>query len=440
MGMGRTGIYGTKGNQIMPRKLSLKAYADNSITTAAIANDAVTAAKIPSGAVVADIADGSITTAKLANNAVTGGKINPDSVQLGRRNKIHNGDARVAQRGPSSAQTAATVLDRWVVDTYNQDQLALQISQSTDTPDGMGFSHSHLINVNAAESAVASDEYCRYYQSIEARDMLDACYGSSSPKKLQLSFWVKATGTNVTGTYGVTFWIQDANKYQTASYTINSANTWEKKTIEVATSGHATINNDNGIGLRLNFFLMAGSGYTSGTYANQWGTAAGSPGNTHFAGGHQLNTFTSTVNNKWYMTGCQLEVADTVSDFEHRTFEEELRKCQRFYFHTYGAGHDSYTYGWSFNQSYNGMIYFIGTGNYGMAPLNAVFPVEMRAGPTVTTRGNGGTASRITYWNGSEETHGTINRNERQVTGMSKDAGTNTEDFYSCGMEFSAEI
>ena len=75
-----------------------------------------------------------------------------------------------------------------------------------------------------------------------------------------------------------------------------------------------------------------------------------------------------------------------------------------------------------------------------MCTINGVFPVEMRAGPTITTHGHNGTASRITYWNGNEETHGTINRNERQVTGMSKDAGTQVEDFYTCGMEFSADL
>ena len=351
---------------------------------------------------------------------------------LGRRNKIHNGDARVAQRGSTAAQTVATVLDRWVIDTYNQDELALQISQSTDTPDGMGFSHSHLINVNTAESAVASDEYCRYYQSIEARDMLDACYGSSSPKKLQLSFWVKATGTNVTGTYGVTFWIQDANKYQTASYTINSANTWEKKTIEVATSGHATINNDNGIGLRINFFLMAGSGYTSGTYVNQWGTASGSPGNTHFAGGHQLNTFTSTVNNKWYMTGCQLEVADAVSEFEHRTHEEELRKCQRFYHNSFEDGNIP---GTSTDNDDSQLTTSWTDGNAPFPP----FPTTMRAKPTVTFRPRGSTSTGSVNNGGSNRSSSATNISNKGVSYISVTSGTGGQ-YNAFTYECSAEI
>ena len=86
------------------------------------------------------------------------------------------------------------------------------------------------------------------------------------------------------------------------------------------------------------------------------------------------------------------------------------------------------------------MVYFLGTGNHGMAPLNHQFPVEMRAAPTVTFYGHAGTANRITYWNGSEVTYGTVNKNSSQVTGMSLGSGTQTEDFYSAGMVAEAEL
>tara|TARA_A200000159_G_C7303337_1_gene331188 strand:- start:275 stop:1468 length:1194 start_codon:yes stop_codon:yes gene_type:complete len=252
---------------------------------------------------------------------------------LGRRNKIMNGDAKVAQRATTAAEVSAFVLDRWKIDAAAQDQLACQVTQSSDTPDGEGFSYSHLININTAETAIDTNEYLRYYQTVEAQNLQDAAYGSSSPKKMQLSFWVKATGTNVTGTYGILFWIQDANKYQNATYTINAANTWEKKTIEIGTTGHGTINNDNGIGMRVNFFLMAGSQYTSGGgYINQWGTAAGAAANSHYAVGHATNSFVQTQNNKWYITGIQLEVSDNATDFEHRSVGEELDLCHRYFF------------------------------------------------------------------------------------------------------------
>lgn len=305
----------------------------------------------------------------------------------GRRNKIINGTGHIAQRNTSAAETAAFVLDRWKIDAYNQDQLALQISQSTDTPSGLGFPTSHLVNINTAETAVANDEYLRYYTTIEARNLQDLEYGGSSPKKLQLSFWVKATGTNVTGTYGVLFWIEDANKYQNATYTINAANTWEKKTIEVGTTGHAAIANDSGRGMRVNFHLMAGSNYTSGTYSNEWGTAAGGAGNTHFAGGHTQNTFVQTVGNKWYMTGCQLEVADAPTEFEHLSFAEELLLCQRYFnMHSNLGTNTALSDGFSWDATEIDFIY--------------TFPVEMRATPSIyqvtganyfKLQGNGGT-------------------------------------------------
>ena len=302
---------------------------------------------------------------------------------LGRRNKIINGTGHIAQRSTSAAETVAFVLDRWKIDAYNQDQLALQISQSTDTPSGLGFPTSHLVNVNTAETAVANDEYLRYFQTIEARNLQDLGYGSSSPKKLQLTFWVKATGTNVTGTYGVLFWIEDANKYQNATYTINAANTWEKKTIEVGTTGHAAIANDSGRGMRVNFHLMAGSNYTSGTYSNEWGTGAGSAGNTHFAGGHAQNTFVQTVGNKWYMTGCQLEVGDSASDFEHRSFVEELSLCQRYYYKNMDSPPADNIPNTD-TTSGNGYMGFIMYSNSSGRTPYFYFPVEMRADPTIT--------------------------------------------------------
>jgi len=142
--------------------------------------------------------------------------------------------------------------------------------------------------------------------------------------------------------------------------------------------------------------------------------------------------------NEWMITGVQLEVGEQATPFEHRSFGDELHRCQRYYFHTYGQGN---TVGASFDASYAGMVYFIGTGNFGMAPLNTTFPTEMRSSPTITFYGHNGTANRITYWNsGSESTYGTVNRNTRQVTGMSLDASSNSEDFYSAGMVADAEL
>ena len=338
---------------------------------------------------------------------------------LGRRNKLMNGDAKVAQRATTAAETSAFVLDRWKIDAAAQDQLATQVTQSSDTPDGMGFSNSHLININAAETAVDSNEYLRYYQTIEAKNLQDAAYGSSSPKKMQLTFWVKATGTNVTGTYGILFWIQDPQKYQNATYTISSANTWEKKTIEIGTTGHAAITNDTGIGMRVNFFLMAGSDYTSGGgYTNQWGTASGAPATTHYAVGHAMNSFVQTVNNKWYITGLQIEVADAPTDFEHRSFDEELIDCQRYYQKSYvyetAPGTATQHGFWSTGGHQGGT-----SGGYVEGIIN--FERLMRATPTLTLydhSGNSNKCARLATGTAryANESISTSNLNARGVT------------------------
>ena len=111
---------------------------------------------------------------------------------------------------------------------------------------------------------------------------------------------------------------------------------------------------------------MAGSDFTSGTYSNQWGTAAGSAANSHFAGGHAQNTFVQTVGNKWYMTGCQLEVGDSASEFEHLPFAEELALCQRYY-----------------QEVRQGIMGMCGNTN-GTCYWWYEFPVQMRAQPSVS--------------------------------------------------------
>ena len=347
----------------------------------------------------------------------------------GRKNLIINGAMNIAQRGTevtglSSSNTYQTV-DRMFI--RNSGAGTFTNRQSTDNP-GYGFRRSIEFDCTSADSLSAADFAYMGYK-FEGFDAVLTKKGMTGAGDVTLSFWVKSseTGTAVVG-------INDSDNalLQNRQYTINAANTWEHKTITISfIDGTNTFNYDNAQSMMLFWWIASGTDRTSGSLQTSWSSTV----TANEAAGQTVNVM-RTTDSYIRFTGIQLEVGSSASDFEHRSFAEELSLCQRYYASTYGYGVTTRT----FDQSYNGMVYFIGTGNYGMAPLNAVFPVEMRATPTVTTYGNGGTASRITYWNGSEETHGTINRNTRQVTGASKNAGTQTEDYYSCGMIWDAEL
>ena len=281
------------------------------------------------------------------------------SVPSGRRRINHNGAMTVAQRGTSATVTSLTqfVCDRWAFNYANTDELAATVSQDTDAPDG--FAYSFKWTTNTGETSVASDEYAYVYQKIEAQDLQSLSYGSASAKPVTLSFWVKSS---VTGTYAAGIYAADGLRIINLTYTINSANTWEYKTITFAGDVAGTINNDNTEGLRVLFHLAAGSGWTT-TDATSWVNYT----TTAWAYGHAQNGVITTTNATWQITGIQLEVGSVATEFEHRSYGEELALCQRYY-----HGSESFEI-WS-GYAVSGTI------NY----HNADFKTTMRATPSLT--------------------------------------------------------
>ena len=276
-----------------------------------------------------ELATDGTCTAKITNN-------------LSNRNLIINGSFQCSQRGSSfttgTSNFSTYTLDRWKIVTYATDQLNLTVTQEPMNQAVPGFKNYIKISPNAAETSLASDEYTNLRQSIEAQDLQQLCYGTSSAKSLTLSFWVKS---NTTGTAGITFNKHDATAYYiTRTYTINAADTWEKKTVTIPGLTASGIANDNGIGLNIYWFLSAGSDYTSSD-STSWVTTADSK----YAYGHAIN-LTDSTSDYLALAGVQLEVGDVATDFEHRS--DELARCQRYYFKTFdqgttpanGLGHD----------------------------------------------------------------------------------------------------
>ena len=251
------------------------------------------------------------------------------------KNLMINGDMRIAQRSTSVSSHSADSyvnIDRWKTRVYNQG--VFTVSQSTTVPAGEGFASSQKWDCTTADGSPAASDFLIFEQKMEGQNLQHLEYGTSSAKKLTVSFHVRS---NKTGAYTIGLYSADGSRHIESSYTISSADTWEKKIVTFAGDTGGTINDDNGEGMKLWFWLGAGSNFSSGTHATSW--AAYSQANVLVD--NQVNMADST-DNEWYITGVQLEVGDDASDFEFLPHDIQLQRCQRYYYlHSSGAENSS---------------------------------------------------------------------------------------------------
>jgi hypothetical protein len=286
------------------------------------------------------------------------------------RNLIINGDMSIAQRGTSvtgSTSSGYLTVDRW--NFARAGSATFSHSQTTDVPTGQGFANSYKIESTTGEGAFGATELNILTQLIEAQNLNSLKWGTSSAESITLSFWVKAT---VTGTYIVEFYNNDNSGDQlSSSYTINSANTWEKKTITAVGYTSGAFGNDNNTGMQINWWLGAGSAYQSGSLTNTWRTYA----DANRAVG-QVNTFENN-NNTFYITGVQLEVGTTASDFEFLPYDVNFERCRRYYYVV------------NPNNTYYPTIQDFYCYNSSNCYGSLKFPTPMRTGPSVSMTNNG---------------------------------------------------
>ena len=273
---------------------------------------------------------------------------------LSNRNVIINGAFQCSQRGTSTTG-GGFLVDRFELNINNTDNIA--ITQSQDSSGPSGFANSWKILATTAESAVAADERVRFRQNIEGQNLQQFAFGTSAAKSMTLSFYVKS---NKTGTYAVNLEQDDASRVIGSTYTISSADTWEFKTITVGGDTSGTINDDNGAGLVVSWYLLAGSNYTATDNTSYGASADGKQ-----AYGHST-TWGQGTNDNFFITGVQLELGEQATPFEHRSFGDELARCQRYYQFI-----DNFI--WSGDITSGSNYYFY-----------SQRPVEMRSEPTVT--------------------------------------------------------
>ena len=290
---------------------------------------------------------------------------------LSNKNIIINGGMIVSQRNGTTA-TAVTSANQYTLDRIkgsNNSDAAFTIAQSSTAPDG--FANSLKVDVTTADTSLGAAHYGQIIYHVEAQDLQQLAFGTSTAKASILSFYVRS---NKTGNYGVAVLQTDnSSKQVTFQYTINSADTWERKSFVIPADTSGVINNDNGAGFDIHIGFAAGTTFTSGSLRSSFTAFA----NGDFYAGQGVNLFDST-SNEWYITGIQLEVDHTNSgkptDFEHRSFGQELDLCKRYF--QIIAKHNSHG---------NGHVY-IGTAHaYGTGQIEIVqrWEKEMRASPSL---------------------------------------------------------
>jgi len=309
------------------------------------------------------------------------------------RNMIINGAMQVAQRGASTASittdTIATA-DRWTsqigtLGTWTN-------SVENDAPTGSGFRKSWKWLCTTADASPAANDYMVPQTRLEGQNLQSILKGTASAQQLTLTFWVKS---NVTGTYVAGLFDVDNTRIVSQSYTVSASATWEKKTITFPADTTGAFDNDENRSLDVQFWLAAGTSFSSGTLQTTWAANT----NANRAAG-QVNLAAAT-SNYWQITGVQLEVGAVSTPFEQRPYDTELTLCQRYFERQIGMFNLGYT-------QFNSAVYS------GRIPLRTTKPMRSTVSVAAIVNGNvyntaSATDTAIGSWTfGSYNTRGAI--------------------------------
>lgn len=271
----------------------------------------------PTVLTLGSVADGEFLQRSGTN--IAGGLVNA----VPYKNLAVNGSMQVSQRAPGTSVTGKTAPGYYTVDKFLENIVSLgtwTVSQDTDVPAAQGFGYSLKMLVTTADAAPAAGAAVNLQHRMEGRNLQHLLKGTSSAKTVALSFWVKSS---TTGTYVAEFVDITNNRQISKSFSIVSANTWEKKTFSFAGDTSGVITNDFNEGLRIIIWLASGSNFTSGTLNTSWAALV----NANRAVG-QVN-LAAAINNYINITGFQPEVNPTATEFEFVPFDIDLLRCKR---------------------------------------------------------------------------------------------------------------
>jgi len=308
----------------------------------------------------------------MALTQVDQGLLSTNAQYTGFKNRIINGAFPISQYNGTSSitYTAAGTNGGYPIDRFTVNMTAtggsITCQQSTTAP--AGFAKSLILTNNASVTASAGQRV-RVYQAIEGYNTADLNWGSANAQTVTVSFWVRSS---VTGTYAGGLLNENVDRSYVFTYTINSANTWEYKTITVAGDTSGTWPTTNGVGIYV--MLDLGSGTSSNGTANTWNASYSykTSGSVNWAG---------TNGATFYTTGWQLEKGSTATSFDYRPYGTELALCQRYACSSFPSGT-----AWAQNAGTTGAYAYLVQVNSTTAGfgVSMPFPVQMRTAPTVT--------------------------------------------------------
>ena len=297
----------------------------------------------------------------------------PSTGAFSNRNMVINGAMQVAQR--SRSETGVTNAGYKTIDRYRWGLVSLgtwTLERSGDAP--VGFSSSYKATCTTADASPAASDLLYLQYRMAAEDLHNLNFGTSDAVPMTLSFWVKS---NKTGDASFMMFQNDnSNRLFSNSYTINTADTWEYKTIAIPADVSGNINDDNGIGLTMGWWLNSGSDSTGGSFHTTWDTYADADTNVS-----NLGVGGATSDN-WLITGIQLEVGTQATPFEHRKYCDELARCQRYYQKSYSSDTKVGSVTADGGQLGAHMVHIFATGNTFRYTLK--YAVPMRSTPTLT--------------------------------------------------------
>jgi len=309
---------------------------------------------------------------------------------LSNRNMIINGAMQVAQRATSTTGVGGNAsyptLDRFRQNTsHTAGRFTMSQVAVTDLP---GFANALKLDCTTADTSIASNEIGIIMQRFEGQDLQRLKKGTSSAEPVTVSFYVKG---NASATY--TLELADNDNDRQISQTFSVTTSWNRVSLTFAGDTSGVLGDDNGNSLELNFWIHAGSDFNGGTLSTTWtGTT-----NANRASSSATSFFDST-DRELFITGLQMELGSQSTPFEHKSFGDELKSCQRFFCKSYNQ--DRYP---ANNVSPNtGNIEGAAATGNGPSTANRPFqsagqyPVTMRTNPTITLYHITGTSGKVT--------------------------------------------
>ena len=249
---------------------------------------------------------------------------------LSHRNIIDNGDMRVAQRsvGPVAVSEGSNenyqTIDRMRFSFGNAAVGAANVSQSTDAPTTLGFTKSHKVDVTTVNTTASGQQIINLFYRIEGQDLRNSGWNHLSPSSfLTLSFYFKTTRTG-TSKLPIAFRTRHGtNYYYVQNVTVTDPTNWNRYTVTIPGNSNIQIDDANTVGMDINFTYYSGPDKDT--------SSEGSWGSTNAYSTSESTNYFDSTSNDMFITGIQLEVGDTATSFEHRSYGEELRRCQRYY-------------------------------------------------------------------------------------------------------------